>query len=105
MTQTIALSGGPGRTFQALDVNLGGNAVALHLSYVTLLDSWAMDIYQDGVPLYAGIMLLVNADMLEAWNVRDTFGAMTMVGAEPTLDNLGKANVLVWTPPDELQGG
>ena len=102
MTQTIALSGGVGNTFQEINANLGGNAVTLHLSYVTSLDAWAMDIYQEGAPLYAGIMLLVNADMLEAWNVRDTFGAMTLVGAEATLDNLGEANTLVWTPPDEL---
>ena len=102
MTQTIALSGGVANAFQTVNANLGGNAVTLRLSYVTLLDSWAMDIYQEGAPLFAGIMLLVNADMLEAWNVRDSFGAMTMVGVEPTLDNLGKANVLVWTPPDDL---
>lgn len=102
MTQTIILSGGIGNTFQAVDANLGGNAVTLRLSYVTTITAWAMDIYQDGQPLYAGIMLRSNADMLESWNVRETFGAMTLIGDEPTLDNLGEANALVWTPPDEL---
>jgi hypothetical protein len=100
MTQTIKLSG---RTpFQSIDVGLSGNFVTIRLSYVTLIDAWAMDIYQSGVPLYAGIMLRSNADMLQSWNVRETFGAMTLIGAEPTFDNLGEANVLVWTPPDEL---
>jgi len=100
MTQTIAISGGT--PFQALDVNLGGNFVTLRLSYVTSLTAWAMDVYQDGAPLFAGGMLRSNADILESWGVRDTFGAMTLLGAEPTLDNLGKANTLVWAAPDEL---
>ena len=102
MTSVIGLTGGVGNTFQSLDVNLGGEALNLRLSYVTSIAAWAMDIYQSGAPLYAGIMLRVNADMLESWNVRDTFGAMTLIGDEPTLDNLGTGNLLVWTPPDEL---
>lgn len=100
MTQTIDITGSA--PFQVIDVNLGSNAVTLHLSYVTLLEAWALDIYQDGQRLFCGIMLRPNADMLEAWNVRETFGAMTLLGDEPTYENLGKANVLTWTPPDEL---
>lgn len=102
MTQTITLSGGADAAFQSLDANLGGTAVTIRLSYVTSIEAWAMDIYQDGAPLYAGCMLRSNADILQSWNVRDTFGAMTLIGAEPTLDNLGEANTLVWAGPDEL---
>lgn len=100
MTQVITLSGG--YPFQSLDANLGGNAVTLRLSYVTSLEAWAMDIYQEGAPLFAGIMLRSNADLLESWGVRKTFGAMSIIGTEPTFDDLGDGNLLIWTPPDEL---
>ena len=100
MTQVIELTGGV--PFQSIDANLGGNAVTLRLSYVTLISAWAMDIYQEGEPLFAGIMLRSNADMLESWGVRKTFGAMSLIGTEPGFDDLGDGNVLIWTPPSEL---
>ncbi len=102
MAKTIALSGGVDFAFQSIDVNLGGNAVTLRISYVTSIAAWALDVYQSGVPLFAGAMLRASADILAPWNVRESFGAMTLIGSEPTLDNLGAANTLVWMAPSEL---
>ena len=102
MSSIIDLTGGAANAFHSVDVQLGDNYVTLRLSYVTSTSAWAMDVEQDGAPIFAGVMLRVNADMLSSWRVADTFGAMTMIGDEPTIDNLGDSNMLVWTPPDEL---
>jgi hydrogenase maturation factor HypE len=98
----IALSGGAANAFHNVDVLLGDNSVTLRFSYVTSSAAWAMDVIQDGVPLFAGVMLRINADMLSSWRVSETFGAMTLIGDDPTIDNLGSGCLLVWVPPDEL---
>jgi hypothetical protein len=100
--KVIALDGGAANAFHSVDALLGENYVTLRLSYVTSVAAWAMDVLQDGVPLFAGIMLRVNADMLSSWHVTETFGAMTLIGDEPTIDNLGTGCFLVWSAPDEL---
>lgn len=102
MSRVIEIFGGADSAFQSVDATLGDNFVTLRVSYMTSTATWAMDIIQDGVPLYAGVMLLTNADMLSSWQVADTFGAMTMVGDTPTIDNLGTGCFLVWSSPDEL---
>lgn len=100
MTKVIEIRGG--MPFQSVDVRLGDNAVTLRLSYVASITAWAMDVYQEGAPLFAGAMLRSNADILQSWGVRETFGAMSLIGDEPDFNNLGRANLLIWTPPDEL---
>jgi hypothetical protein len=102
MSKVISLAGGAANAFHSVDVLLGGNYVTLSLSYVTSIAAWAMDVIQDGAPIFAGIMLRPNADMLSSWHVRETFGAMTLIGDEPTIDNLGSGCFLVWSSPDEL---
>lgn len=98
----VQLTGGADNAYHSVDVQLGDNYVTLRFSYMVSLSAWAMDVIQDGSPAYAGVMLMVNADMLLSWQVRETFGAMTLIGDEPTIDNLGTGCFLVWTSPNEL---
>lgn len=102
MSSVIEILGGAENAFQSVDVTLGDNFVTLRVSYMTSTGTWAMDVIKDGAPIYAGVMMLVNADMLSSWQVAETFGAMTMVGDTPTIDNLGTGCFLVWSAPDEL---
>ena len=93
-------------------VSLGDYSYELKFSYQQN-GQWLMYIIADGdvgdIPTYtvdeiayvAEVMLEGGVDLVESYNIRDTFGQLFFVGEEATLDNLGKDNKLVWVSPDE----
>lgn len=93
-------------------VSLGEYSYELKFSYQQS-GQWLLYIIADGdvgdIPTYtvdeityvAEVMLEGGDDLMDCYNVRDTFGQLFFVGTEATLDNLGKDNKLVWVSPDE----
>jgi hypothetical protein len=100
MPMAVPLSGGAVGAHHSRSIQLGDSFLTLQIDYQTE-GQWAMDVYRDGSLLCGGCMLLINADIIGAWGLQEDIGALTMVGAEPTLDNLGIDNELWWYPPDE----
>lgn len=91
---TIPLVGGAVNAHQAQSVQLGENFLELRINYITRFNCWSMDILREGVTLVNGAMLVIGADIVEIYNA--DIGSLVMVGDEPTLDNLGQANRLIW---------
>lgn len=99
--QTIPLLSGAANAHQIFSVQLGNNFLQFRLNYITRSEAdanfaaWTMDISQEGVLLVAGLALVPGANILQNANL--DIGAMYFVGDQPTLDNLGSANSLVWS--------
>lgn len=91
---TIPLSGGAVNSHQIFSVQLGGNLLELRVNYITRSPGWSVDIYREGVRLIAGAMLVPGAEITKHYGA--DIGRLIFVGAEPTLDNLGQSNQLVW---------
>jgi hypothetical protein len=96
----IPLEGGSVNAHQIITVQLGENLVDLNLNYLQA-GQWSMNVTREGVRLFSGVMLTTNCDILQEFNVADSFGRMVVTGSKPTLDNLGIDNTLSWVSPDE----
>ena len=94
--KVISLSGGAKNAHQTFTVNLDNNYLEFSLNYVSYTDQpcWNLDIYRDSVALVSGVILRCGGDMLADY--RAGIGQLLLLGKEPTLDNLGTENTLVW---------
>lgn len=91
---TIPLNGGAASAHQTFSMQLGDNYLDFRLNYITRTGQWCLDISLDGVALIAGGMLEPSAE-LTAFTDAD-IGRLLFYGEQPTLDNLGLTNWLVW---------
>lgn len=96
----ITLRSGSVNAHQRFTQRLGSNLLEFHINYLAYqeIPLWTMDIYRDGAPVALGMSLAAGAMMAESYNLPDDIGKFVFVGAETTLDNLGKDNHLVWLP-------
>lgn len=94
----IALKSGSENAHQRFTQRLGSNLLEFRVNYLAYQDAplWVLDIYRDGSPIALGLGLNAGAVMTEGHNLPDDIGRLIFVGAEATLDNLGKDNHLVW---------
>lgn len=95
---TIPLLSGSINAHQSFSMQLGNNFLDFELDFLSYLEypAWSLSIYRDGSPLALGAMLEPGSDILKNYNAR--IGSFVFVGEMVTLDNLGVANSLVWTP-------
>jgi len=91
---TIPLSGGAVNAHQEFSIQLGDNVLEFRVNYITRSPGWSVDISREGDLLIAGAMLVPGAEITKNYNAG--IGRLVFVGDEPTLDNLGTANSLVW---------
>lgn len=92
----IPLSNGSANAHQTFSVELGGKYLSFELNYLSYLNTpgWTMDIKRDNTPIVTGAMLVPGVDVVA--NYRAGIGILLFVGDEPTLDNLGVDNHLLW---------
>lgn len=91
---TIPLDGGAASAHQTFAIQLGDNFVDFRLNYITRSAQWCMDAYLDDTPIISGAMLAPNAEITAVYGKE--IGRLFFYGEQPTLDNLGKTNWLVW---------
>ncbi len=91
---TIPLKSGSINSHQIFYVQLGDNFLEFRLNYITRFPGWSLDLYKEGVLLIAGAMLVSSEDIVKNFNA--DIGRLLFVGEDPTIDNLGSANKLVW---------
>lgn len=91
---TIPLQGGAVNSHQTQFIQLGDNFCELRVNYVTQTKDWVVDIFVEGVSKISGMMLKPNAEISITYNAG--LGRFYFIGDEPTLDNLGLDNSLVW---------
>lgn len=92
----IPLDNGSANAHQTFSVELGGKYLSFEMNYLSYneLPGWTVNISRDGTPLVTGAMLVPGADIVA--NYRANIGILLFVGDEPTLDNLGVDNHLIW---------
>lgn len=91
---TIPLQGGSVNSHQIFFVQLGENFLEFRLNYITRFPGWSLDILREGESLIAGAMLVPGAEVTK--NFSADIGRLLFVGDDPTIDNLGQSNKLVW---------
>jgi len=96
----ISLKSGSANAHQTFTQRLGENLLEFHVNYLAYQEVplWTLDIYRDGAPVALGMALVAGSVITEGYNLPDDIGRLYFVGAEVTLDNLGKDNHLVWLP-------
>lgn len=87
----------PAQTFTAA---LGSNTLTIELQWMARLEVFRVNILTAlGVTLTAGRFLLPDVDLLAGlYPPSDVaYGSLTLEGEQPTPDNLGVNNTLVWS--------
>ena len=92
--ETIPLSSGAANAHQIFSVQLGENLLEFRVNYITRSPGWSADIYREGILLIAGAMLVPGAEITK--NYSADIGRLIFIGDDPTIDNLGQANSLIW---------
>lgn len=92
----IPLRNGSVNSHQAFSMRLGDNFLNFEINYLSYLDveGWSINIYRDGTPLVLGGMLEAGSEINKSYP--PGIGRFIFVGENPTIDNLGVANSLVW---------
>lgn len=94
----IPLRSGSKHAHQRFTQRLGGNSLEFRVNYVAYQEApmWTLCLYRDGAPIAEGMALVAGAILTENRNLPEDIGRLVFVGAEATLNNLGKDNKLVW---------
>lgn len=89
----IPLKNGAQNARQKFTVTLGDYQLSMTLNYLSYLDipMWSLSVFHDGYPIRLGTALAVNGVIKMG-----KYGVLVLVGNEPTLDNLGVDNTLIW---------
>lgn len=93
----VAVQALPAQTFSA---RLGSNTLVIELQWMARLEVFRVNIATPlGVMLTAGRFLLPGSDLLAGLYPppRISYGSLTLEGDQPTPDNLGVTNQLVWS--------
>ena len=97
----IPLEGGAQNAHQTFSVELVGREITFKLDWCGYVDMpfWNLDLLERGLPLVLGLKLVPGCDLIGPYKL--DLGQLWLVGEEPTLDNLGVDNQLVWIEPNE----
>ena len=95
----IPLVGGAANADYKFQIQLGDNTVDFHVHYLTTRSQWMCDLSVEGVNVAEGVMLQAGDELLQSYNAG--IGRLVMTGTDPTLDDLGTNNKLVWVSDDE----
>lgn len=92
----IPLEGGAINAHQTFTVTLGDREITFELDFMGYTDhpAWNCNLYENGKPLVYGLLLVTGGDLLAPYHLN--LGQLWMAGDEPTLENLGIDNELVW---------
>lgn len=85
---------------QTLSAQLGSNTLVLEMQWMARLEVFRVDISTAaGVVLTAGRFLLPGVDLLAGLYPpsKVAYGSLILEGNQPTPDNLGIDNMLVWS--------
>jgi hypothetical protein len=93
----VAMQALPAQTFSA---RLGKNTVTIQLQWMARLEVFRVNILTSaGAILTAGRFLQPGSDLLAGLYPppKNTYGSLILEGEQPTPDNLGVTNLLVWS--------
>lgn len=111
--QVFELTGGEANAHQTISIQLGDYFLDMQLNYQQN-GQWLFYLLPNGdngeLPTFtiddtdyvAMGFLEPGMDMIAPYNLQSYIGQLFLYGDEPTLDNLGVNNKLVWIPADEI---
>ena len=91
----IELNGGAANAHQTFTMVLSDRNLNFKLDWNTLNEYWSLSVFEGETNIIYNMCLLPNCEISRVDPV-DIGGAFFFVGQEPTLDNLGKDNFLIW---------
>lgn len=101
MALEISLKGTAQYAHQNFVVNLANREITFELDYCGYVDApfWNLNLYENGEALVEGLVLKCGCDLIAPYHLN--LGRLFLVGDDPTLDNLGEANTLIWLEDGE----
>lgn len=91
---TISLTSG--LAYQRFTVTQGDVRLQIYLHWLTRYSYYSVDIYDDSEnPVALGRALQPGVNLLDGLNIN--MGSLILEGEQPTINNLGAANSLIWT--------
>lgn len=94
MIYEIPLTGGVSNSHQILFAQLGSRLFEFRINWRGYISSWEADIYVEGVLLAGGVSLKPDCEITVMYpHIPER---IFFVGDEPTIDNLGTDNTLVY---------
>ena len=107
MILTLPISTDLNQTFTATLGSVGTFDFRVYWNARALV--WQMDISNTDTQavVISGLRLAVGSDLLAAYGLRPTFGAVVVIdvfgsGDDPTIDGFGSAHLAGWFSPDEF---
>jgi hypothetical protein len=104
MTEIPLLTGEPA---QSLRVELEGELYNMRITYNERANTWGLDLADvDAVPLASGVLLVVGADLIDAYKLG--IGGLFMVeigttGGDAGANNLGDVYKLIYLTEQEVE--
>lgn len=97
----LPLMGGAEYAHQEFSFLFGTREILFRLDWMPYIDNpaWNLNISEDGAEIINGLLLRGGCDLLSPYQLG--LGRLILTGDEPTLDNLGINNALVWVAPNE----
>lgn len=93
---TIPLTSG--LAYQTFTVTQGNAKLRFYLHWLTRYRYYSVDVYDSAdMPVACGRALHPGMDLVAGLNV--DIGTLILEGEQPTLNNLGLTNRLIWTAP------
>lgn len=92
---------------QTFDITLEGRLISFHAKWNTRLNSWSLNLSENGTKLIDGIVLKLGVNLLTPFNFKigDLFVIdTTNTGREMSLTNVGSEAFLIHLTEDELNG-
>lgn len=83
-----------GVPYQRFSVNVDGHSLSFALRWLQNYSYFAVDIYENGEPVTLGKGLNPDINLVRGLNT--ALGAIYLSGSQPTIDNLGVSNMLVY---------
>lgn len=96
MNYVFDVESGAVNAHQQFELQVNGAVYDLRLDYIEQAGSWTLSVIQDGERLADGVMLYGGANLFSAFPKLTNTARLYVVGDEPTLDNLGVTNSIVW---------
>ncbi len=109
MAQEIPLQSGATNANVTFSVVLEGNTYTFHTAYRPITQYYMLAIERDNVMLACGLKMVAGGNLMAAYtsefikkrNQGDLFGELYLVGQQPTVDNFGITNRLLWVAASE----
>lgn len=95
----IELEGGADRAHQTFDITLKEKLLSFSINWNTTNEYWSVDIFDGDTNIIYGMALMPNCEISKPYNA-DIGGSLFFIGEQPTLENLGQSNYLIWVEDD-----